>query len=68
MGFAEVCGAVVAQRPGQPSARPAGREALYALRDQSGLAPEQFYLTYFEPDRVAEERGLRSCLLYTTHL
>jgi ADP-ribose pyrophosphatase YjhB (NUDIX family) len=37
---------------------PTGREELYALRDQSGLTPDQFYLEYFRPDQIREAREL----------
>lgn len=51
-------GVVVVQQPEHPQPRHSSREALYALRDQSGLLPEQFYMVYFAPDQVMEERVL----------
>jgi ADP-ribose pyrophosphatase YjhB (NUDIX family) len=56
--FQGVTGAVVLQRPEEPATRKAGREELYALRDQSALSPEQFYMEYFKPDRIYEVRLL----------
>lgn len=53
-----VSGAVIAQRPQKPTPRVSNREALYSLRDQSGLSPEQFYLAHFQPDHIKEERLL----------
>ncbi len=58
--LAGVHGAAIVQRlPGQERTltRP-GREELYALRDCSGLSPEQFYMDYFKPDQIIEERLL----------
>jgi len=51
-------GAVILQRPEKPLHRKSSREELYLLRDNSGLSPEQFYMSYFEPDHVVEERVL----------
>ncbi len=51
-------GTVVSQRPEKPVSRKSSREELYSLRDRSGLSPEQFYMSYFEPDHVVEERLL----------
>lgn len=53
-----VSGAVVVQRPMNPEKREPSRAALYRLRDQSGLSPDQFYMEYFNPDRIDEERRL----------
>ncbi len=52
-----VNGAAVAQRPaGGGPARRMPREELYALRDQSGLPPDQFYMGLFQPGQIEEER------------
>jgi 8-oxo-dGTP diphosphatase len=51
-----VSGAVVLQRPADAAPRSLSREELYALRDQSGLTPEQFYMAWFKPDQIHEER------------
>jgi ADP-ribose pyrophosphatase YjhB (NUDIX family) len=51
-------GAVVLQRPEKPLNRKSSREELYSLRDHSGLSPEQFYMSYFEPDHIVEKRVL----------
>ncbi len=52
-----VGGAAVAQRPaGGATGKSIPREELYALRDQSGLPPEEFYMDWFRPDAVEEER------------
>jgi 8-oxo-dGTP diphosphatase len=51
-------GAVISQRPEKPLDRNSSRQELYALRDNSGLSPEQFYISYFEPDHVVEKRVL----------
>jgi len=53
-----VIGAVISQRPENPLRRKPSREELYSLCDTSGLSPEQFYMSYFEPDHVVEERLL----------
>jgi ADP-ribose pyrophosphatase YjhB (NUDIX family) len=49
---------VVSQRPEKLAPRAADRQELYALRDQSGLSPAEFYLKYFDPDHIVEERLL----------
>ncbi len=51
-------GAVISQRSEKPLNRKSNRLELYSLRDNSGLTPEQFYMSYFEPDHVVEERVL----------
>jgi ADP-ribose pyrophosphatase YjhB (NUDIX family) len=51
-------GAVISQRPEKPMNLESDRQELYSLRDHSGLSPEQFYLSYFEPDHVVDERVL----------
>ncbi len=52
-----VNGAAVAQSPaGGIKGKRIPREELYVLRDQSGKTPEQFYMDWFQPDRVEEER------------
>ncbi len=53
-----VGGPVISQRPENLLNPKPGREELYSLRDKSGLSPEQFYLSYFEPDHHVEERML----------
>jgi ADP-ribose pyrophosphatase YjhB (NUDIX family) len=53
-----VSGAVVSQRSEEPLVRISSREELYSLRDHSGLSPEQFYMSYFDPNHVVEERVL----------
>jgi ADP-ribose pyrophosphatase YjhB (NUDIX family) len=53
-----VSGAAVIQRPAVAREHKPGRGDLYALRDKSGLPPEQFYMEYFRPDQVIEERFL----------
>jgi ADP-ribose pyrophosphatase YjhB (NUDIX family) len=53
-----VSSAVILQRPENPTSRIINRKELYLLRDQSGLTPEQFYMAYFRPDHVDEERLL----------
>lgn len=52
-----VVGAAVAQRPaGGAKGKRIPREELYALRDRSGLSPEEFYIEWFRPGEVEEER------------
>lgn len=51
-------GAVISQRSAKPVKQKTNRQELYSLRDNSGLTPEQFYMSYFEPDRIIEERML----------
>ncbi len=53
-----VTGTVISQRPEKPLNRKSNRLELYSLRDQSGLPPEQFYMFYFEPNQIIEERDL----------
>jgi len=53
-----VHGSVVLQRPGEAVERTVGRAELYALRDQSDLSPEAFYMTWFKPNQIHEERQL----------
>jgi ADP-ribose pyrophosphatase YjhB (NUDIX family) len=54
--FQGVAGAVVMQRSVQDTIRKTNRQERYDLRDQSGLTPDQFYLAYFQPDQIHEER------------
>lgn len=52
-----VGGAAVAQRPASGAKRKRiPQKELYALRDQSGLSPEEFYMDWFKPDEVEEVR------------
>ena len=56
--FHGISGAVVLQRPEKPESRKTSREELYALRDQSNSTPEQFYMDFFRPDHIFEDRLL----------
>ena len=49
-------GTVVLQQPEDTAQQTLSREELYALRDQSNLLPEQFYMMRFKPDEIREER------------
>lgn len=51
-------GAVISQRPENPLKRNSSRREIYTFRDNSGLSPDQFYMSYFEPDHIVEERVL----------
>jgi 8-oxo-dGTP diphosphatase len=53
-----ISGAVVQQLPQKSISRKSNREELYSLRDQSGLSPAEFYMDYFQPNQVYEERLL----------
>jgi ADP-ribose pyrophosphatase YjhB (NUDIX family) len=51
-------GAVISQRPENPLKRNSNRREIYSFRDKFGLSPDQFYMSYFEPEHIVEERVL----------
>jgi ADP-ribose pyrophosphatase YjhB (NUDIX family) len=53
-----IIGCLVAQKPVEQWVYRPGREELYRMRDESSVTPEEFYMAYYQPDKIIEVKEL----------